>query len=74
MECHRSVPKVSFVVRLWLEGRQPRWRFKIIHVQSGEEAYCLSLDDLLAFIELRAERSGARGLSSGDYSGEEEHR
>ena len=77
MEPRRSLPKVSFVFRLWLEGPdaagQPKWRFKVIHVQSGEEAYCRSLVDLLAFVDLHAGRAGTRGLSTGDYQSEEVH-
>lgn len=51
-------PGVSFVVRLWLEARssldEPVWRFQARHVQSGEQIYCRSLADLMAFVEQRA--------------------
>ena len=45
---------VSFVLRLWLEttGERPAdWRWKVQHVQSGEERYCRSLEGVLEFIE-----------------------
>ncbi|MBI4495205.1 MAG: hypothetical protein HY690_20710 [Chloroflexi bacterium] len=57
-------PGVSFVVRLWLERREvadePEWRFKVIHVQSGEQTYGRSLADLLAFVERQAGVAGPR--------------
>lgn len=77
MNAGRTVPEVSFVVRLWLEGTDAadaKWRLKVIHVQSGEEVYCRSLHDLLAFVDRRAEQAGARGLSTGDNKSEEAHR
>ena len=43
----------SFVLRLWLEpaeGVSPVWRWKVHHVQSGEEKYLGSLADVLDFV------------------------
>ncbi len=45
---------VSFVLRLWAEsasGESPDWRWKVHHVQSGEERYFRSLGDVLDFVE-----------------------
>jgi len=42
-----------FVLRLWLEpdgGDSPEWRWKIYHVQSGQERYLRSLDTVLDFV------------------------
>lgn len=53
-----ALPSVSFVIRIWLEERAPpdprEWRFQARHVQTGEQIYCRSLDELLAFVERRA--------------------
>lgn len=45
---------VSFVLRLWAEsapGESPEWRWKVHHVQSGEERYFHSLGDVLDFVQ-----------------------
>jgi hypothetical protein len=59
----RRAPRVSFVVRVWLEDSAsviPDWRFEVRHVQSGEQLYCRQLVDVLAFIECQAGRDGPR--------------
>ena len=45
-------PASTFVVRLWYEGTDngPRWRGRVEHLQSGERAAFLDVDDLLRFI------------------------
>lgn len=45
---------VSFVLRLWLEPtsrESSEWRWRVYHVQSGEERYCRTLADVLEFVE-----------------------
>ena len=47
------VPPVStFVVRFWREwsAAGPRWRGRIEHVQSGESAAFLNVDEMLDFV------------------------
>ena len=47
------VPPIStFVVRFWQEwsAAESRWRGHIEHVQSGESATFLSLDEMLNFV------------------------
>jgi hypothetical protein len=47
------VPPVStFVVRFWREwsAAGPRWRGRIEHVQSGQSAAFLGLDEMLDFV------------------------
>jgi len=52
----------TFVVRFWQEwsAAGPRWRGQIRHVQSGQSAAFLDLDDVLEFIR----RFGAMANSS----------
>ena len=48
---------VSFVLRLWLEPSGegcPEWRWKVHHIQSGEERYFHSLADVREFVAVRA--------------------
>ena len=49
---------VSFVMTLWLEGREvegpPEWRWRVRHVQSGEERCFSRLTEVLAYIEEKA--------------------
>ena len=42
----------TFVVRFWREwsGAESRWRGRIEHVQSGQRADFLYLDDMLRFL------------------------
>lgn len=43
----------SFVLRLWLEPsseHNPDWRWKVHHVQSGEERYFRNLANVLEFV------------------------
>ena len=43
----------SFVMRLWLESREPQpteWRWHVTHIQSGSEKYFRSLDDVMEFV------------------------
>lgn len=53
---------MSFVMTLWLEPREvkaePEWRWRVSHVQTGEQAYFRRLTDMLAFV---ASRSGVPG-------------
>ena len=43
----------TFVVRFWREwsGTESRWRGRVEHVQSGQQASFLEIDDLLDFFE-----------------------
>ncbi len=46
-------PASTFVVRFWQEWSAtegPRWRGRIEHVQSGESATFLNLDEMLDFV------------------------
>ncbi len=47
-------PRVSFVIRLWLELRTreapPEWRWWILHVQSGRERCGRRFEDLIQFV------------------------
>ena len=49
---------VSFVMTLWLEGREvegpPEWRWRVRHVQSGEERCFCRLTEVLSYIEEKA--------------------
>jgi hypothetical protein len=48
-----AVPPVStFVVRFWCEGSVagPRWRGQVDHVQGGETARFLDLEELMVII------------------------
>ena len=50
--------QVSFVLRLWLEADGEglsRWRWRVHHVQTGEDGYFRSLDGVLDFV---AEHAG----------------
>ena len=42
---------LTFVVRFWREWSQgqPRWRGRVEHVESGQQANFLAIEDLLAF-------------------------
>ena len=43
----------SFVLRLWLEpsgGQTPEWRWRVHHVQSGEERLFRNLANVLDFV------------------------
>jgi hypothetical protein len=42
----------TFIVRFWREwtGAEARWRGRIEHVQSGQRAEFLHLDDMLRFL------------------------
>ena len=53
MATSSSVPPIStFVVRVWREQSVAglRWRGRIEHVQSGESATFLHLDEILDFV------------------------
>lgn len=54
MQTHRRnrTPNASFFVRLWLEvnGETGQWRGQVRHIQSGEVAYFVDAQDLLAFL------------------------
>ncbi|MDX9953582.1 MAG: hypothetical protein RBT75_05780 [Anaerolineae bacterium] len=47
---HRDV----FIVRIWREGSAPEWQGWVQHTRSGESAGFRNLNELLAFIEMRA--------------------
>ena len=53
-----SLRGVSFVMTLWLEGREvegpPEWRWRVRHVQSGEERCFCRLTEVLSYIEEKA--------------------
>ncbi len=42
---------ITFVVRFWCEWSQgqPRWRGRVEHVESGQQANFLVIEDLLGF-------------------------
>ena len=44
---------MTFVVRFWRDwtGTTSRWRGRVEHVQSGQQASFLKIDDLLGFFE-----------------------
>jgi hypothetical protein len=46
-------PTSTFVLRFWREwsAAEPRWRGQIDHVQSGESARFLDLEEMLAVLE-----------------------
>jgi hypothetical protein len=48
-----SPPVSTFIVRFWREWSpgQVRWRGRIEHMQSGENASCLDLESTLDFIQ-----------------------
>lgn len=54
----RTGESVSFVMSLWMEPREveadPEWRWRVLHVQSGEESYFKNLDDLLEFVATKS--------------------
>jgi hypothetical protein len=65
-----SLPPIStFVVRFWREwsAAGPRWRGHIEHVQSGESAAFLDLDEMLAFVR----RVGVMGGDESRFAREE---
>ena len=57
----RQARDASFVIVLWLERREveaePEWRWRVTHVQSGQQAYFTKLADVLAYVGTRAEVS-----------------
>jgi len=56
-----SIPSVStFVVRFWQEwsATGPRWRGRIEHVQSGQSAAFLGVDEMLDFVRRIGVMSG----------------
>ena len=65
----RPIESVSFVLRLWLEsagGDPGEWRWKIHHVQTGEERYFRDLMDVLDFVGQRSDvRPPQPSLASG---------
>ena len=63
-------PISTFVVRFWREwsAAGPRWRGRIEHVQSGESAAFLGVDEMLAFIR----RVGIMGGDESRLAREEE--
>ena len=53
MQEAKSKEDVSFVLQLWLEsagGASSEWRWRVQHVQSGQERYFRSLPDVLDFV------------------------
>jgi hypothetical protein len=52
----------SFIVRVWLEpreieGAKPKWRGSIEHVNSGEQRYLKSLEEVTDFIASYLEKT-----------------
>ncbi len=49
---------MSFVMTLWLEPRaveaEPEWRWRVTHVQTGEQVYFRRVADVLAYISTKA--------------------
>ena len=65
----RPTQSVSFVLRLWLEpfgNGSPEWRWKVHHVQSGEERYFRSLNDVQEFVAECARVAPPQVASPGD--------
>jgi len=75
MDANQVHPETSFVIRLWLERRPtadaPCWRFQVRHVQSGEQAHCLTLADVVAFIARQSGVPGPRWAPWAGYEREE---
>ena len=59
----------TFVVRFWREwtGAESRWRGRIEHVQSGQRADFLYLDDMLRFLR-------QMGVTLGQLTDDDEHK
>ena len=47
----RQAQRESFVVRIWREPDQPKWKGWVQHVRSGDSAALNNLDELITFIE-----------------------
>ncbi len=51
--------RASFVITLYLEPRdveaEPEWRWRVSHIQTGEQVYFKRLDDFLDYV---AKKSG----------------
>ena len=47
----RQAQREAFVVRIWREHGQSKWRGWVQHVRSGDSAAFNNLDELLTFIE-----------------------
>lgn len=49
---------VSFVMTIWLEPQKaeakPEWRWRVTHVQTGEQAYFRHLPDVLEYVSTKA--------------------
>jgi hypothetical protein len=59
----------TFVVRFWREwsGVESRWRGRIEHVQGGQRADFLYLDDMLRFLR-------QMGVTLGQLTDDDEHK
>ncbi len=54
-----------FIVRIWrepreIEGELPEWRGEIESIQTGEQRYLKSLDEIIIFIKPFLEKMGVR--------------
>lgn len=49
----QATTTLTFVVRFWCEWSQgqPRWRGRVEHVESGQQANFLAIADLLGFLQ-----------------------
>jgi len=60
----------SFVVRLWADTTtqpaQPEWRFHVLHVQSGKEAYGRTFAELKRIVESWTAQPGPDLAADGD--------
>ena len=55
----RSIEKgASFVIALYLEPRdveaEPEWRWRVSHIQTGEQVYFRRLDDFLDYVAAKS--------------------
>lgn len=52
----------TFVVHFWREwtGAEPRWRGRVEHVQSGQRADFLAVEDLLSYFQRFGVRPATR--------------
>ncbi len=49
----QATTSITFVVRFWQEwsGAESRWRGRVEHVESGQQANFLAIEDLLGFFQ-----------------------
>ncbi len=54
----RGAKAVSFVMTVWLEPQEaetnPEWRWRVSHVQTGDQVYFRQLKEVLAYISTKS--------------------